>query len=76
MAETPFEKITKALADDTPSEMPADIQEVYVALSMYACPWYQGYGICESGCSSEPQCQTCEPEGGWLAELRQAVAAL
>ena len=29
------------------------------------CPYYQGKGICSSGCHSEPSCQTSEPLEGW-----------
>lgn len=38
-----------------------------------SCGWYlrqqgvEGYedSICSFGCQEEPECQTCEPDGGW-----------
>ena len=29
------------------------------------CPWFLGTGICDSGCVSEPACQTNLPNDGW-----------
>jgi hypothetical protein len=31
------------------------------------CPYYQGVGICGSGCWEEPTCVTEEPTRGWPA---------
>lgn len=50
-----------------------DWQAAYGALGMLMCPWRLGIGICDQGCRDEPQCQTCEPDDGWAAELRRAV---
>lgn len=30
-----------------------------------SCPYYRHFGLCTFGCYSEPECITCEPEGGW-----------
>ncbi len=35
---------------------------------MSDCPYYQGTGICESGCYSEPRCKTEEPIDGWPSQ--------
>lgn len=30
-----------------------------------SCPYFRGVGKCDSGCYTEPSCQTDEPEFGW-----------
>lgn len=47
----------------------ADDAERDHARSMLACPYYHDpdNGVCEYGCATEPECQTCEPTEGWLA---------
>lgn len=43
-----------------------DIACVVEALTYTQCPAYRGDGACESGCRSEPYCQTGEPTEGWI----------
>lgn len=41
-----------------------DMDVVYEAVSMLACPYRQGTGICVTGCRTEPACMTGEPSSG------------
>lgn len=55
------------------------MEEAYHA-DLSDCPYYQrrfvgGNGICNYGCSEEPECQTCEPSGGW-PEAKRTTQAL
>lgn len=38
---------------------------VEAEVDLSSCPYYQGTGICESGCTTEPSCMTDEPLEGW-----------
>lgn len=61
-------------SDELPAEIEGiDWQDAYAALGYLTCPWRLRVGICQSGCSSEPACETGEPEDGWAAEVRRAV---
>ncbi|QWT30023.1 hypothetical protein SEA_TUNATARTARE_151 [Streptomyces phage TunaTartare] len=33
-----------------------------------SCPYFRGVGKCDSGCYTEPSCQTDRPEFGWPSE--------
>lgn len=48
---------------------PPDSHDVALALEALVytqCPAYDGKGVCQSGCHSEPYCQTGEPTEGWI----------
>lgn len=45
---------------------PIAIERAVEALTYTQCPAYRGDGACQSGCHSEPYCQTGEPTGGWV----------
>lgn len=57
----------KVLIEDTDRSLEGDLG---------SCGWYQrqlgveGYetAICSFGCQTEPECQTCEPPGGWPSQ--------
>lgn len=34
------------------------------------CPYFQGTGYCESGCTTEPSCMTDRPAEGWPSERK------
>lgn len=43
-----------------------DVALALEALTYTQCPAYKDNGVCESGCRSEPYCQTGEPTEGWI----------
>jgi hypothetical protein len=49
--------------------------EVAHARAMIACPWYRGTGICNTGCYSEPACETDRPTEGWEVVAGMEAAA-
>lgn len=46
------------------------------ALNALSCPYYNGRGICASGCYTEPSCQTDAPTEGWVAQLFESAEKL
>lgn len=63
-----------AASDELPTVIDGvDWQSAAVALTFLTCPYRNGIGICHAGCRDEPECRTCEPEGGWAQQLREAV---
>lgn len=38
-------------------------------------PGHDPEAICSMGCTDEPQCQTCEPNGGWPSHPRTSTGA-
>lgn len=58
---------------DLPEIDGVDVTSAYHALNMLTCPWRLRIGICETGCHSEPACETGATEAGWANELREAV---
>jgi hypothetical protein len=59
---------------DLPDEIDGvDWRAAGAALGMLLCPWRNRVGICGGGCTTEPACETMEPQRGWADELRRAV---
>ena len=54
----------------------APIAEAQYILQCRGCPYNQGTGQCESGCASEPACQTSPPTEDDVNDILQWVAAL
>ncbi len=44
---------------------PTEEREFYEEIDLSSCPYYQGTGHCQSGCTTEPECMTNEPLEGW-----------